>query len=184
MGISHPSHKALHDSEQVSLAYKLAQRYPNQIEIMPWMQYEEYCSWLEDLDAAIIMSCQGMESRFSIRTRFTELLERQIPIFCNDGDYFSDWIKKYQLGVIVEPGNLREELDSFLSGDLKLSASYEELYQNHSFESILNKLNSLLKIEPEKRVRENNPYLKLQVKKFYYVKRKLRQIVRDIFKIK
>lgn len=182
MGISHPSHAALHDSEQVSLAYKLAQQYPNQIEIIPWMQYEDYCSRLRDLDAAIILGHQGTESRFSIRTRFTELLERQIPIFCNDGDYFSDWIKKHQLGVIVTPDNLSEKLDSFLSGKLKLYPSYEDLFQSHSFDSILKKFNDLLKTGQEKGNSVNHPYVNLRVKKFYFVKRKLRQIFRDIFK--
>ncbi len=144
VGIEHPTDTRLHNHHQIQDAKNLANDFPRQVQIISWLKYEQYCSWLQNLDLAIVISKPGNESRFSIRTRFCELLENQIPIICNDGDYFSDWIKKYKLGEIVTNETLLDSLNHWKDHHSLDSLNYNEVYKVHSFECLAPRFESFL----------------------------------------
>tara|TARA_B100000674_G_C37964294_1_gene973746 strand:- start:2237 stop:3460 length:1224 start_codon:yes stop_codon:yes gene_type:complete len=175
VGIEHPTDSRLHNSHDIQAAKSLVAEFPNQVQMISWMNYQEYCTWLQNLDLAIVISKPGNESRFSIRTRFCELLERQIPIICNSGDYFSDWIQKYRLGQIVSNENLLQSLN-YWKNNLSIEASaYKDIYKAHSFDSVAPRFKRFLNFNHNLKPKKNNPYLRLKPQGLYYRKHQIRK---------
>ena len=179
VGIEHPTDSRLHNKYQIQEAKNLAKDYPNQVQIISWMNYEEYCSWLQNLDLAIVIGKTGNESRFSIRTRFCELLENQIPIICNQGDYFSDWINRYKLGEVVSSENLLDSLNHWKDNLSVESVQYKEFYKAHSFENLAPCFKRF-KLNINRNPKKSNPYTHMKPKGLYYRKHQLRNFSNNL----
>lgn len=177
VGIEHPTDPRLHDSRQILEARKLVQDFPDQVTKIPWMNYTDYCDWLQELDLAIVFGKAGRESHFSIRTRFTELLERQIPIICNSGDYFSDWIEKYELGSIIEVKNLQNSLQNWISGNHESTPKYDKFFEKHGFDTMLLRFQTFLNSCQSAKIATPNPYLNLKPKSLYLIRYKLKKLL-------
>ena len=176
VGIEHPTDSRLHNIEQVYQAKDLANQFKNQVQILPWMNYAKYCSWLENLDLAIVIGKTGHESRYSIRTRFCELLEKQIPIICNEGDYFSNWIDKFKLGEVVSNETLVNSLNYWKENLIVKTEKYQELYSTHAFEVLAPKFKEFLDVYRKLDPGKNNPYLRQKPKSLYYRQHQLRHL--------
>ena len=175
LGIEHPTDNRLHNSDHIEEAKNLLAQFPNQVQIIPWLNYQDYCTWLQKLDLAIIVSKTGNESRFSIRTRFCELIERQIPIICNDGDYFSDWIQRYKLGQIVNNETLPQSLEFWKNNHSIQPSAYREIYKSHSFEILAPRFKKFLESSQNLKPKIQNPYLRLKPQGLYYRKHQMRK---------
>lgn len=72
-----------------------------------WVPYEERESFLLEADLGLNSHRQGLETRFSFRTRMMDYLWAGLPIITTEGDMLSDLVRQNRLGVIVPCGNPR-----------------------------------------------------------------------------
>jgi glycosyltransferase involved in cell wall biosynthesis len=68
-----------------------------------WTHYEQRADYLLEADAGISLHKDGLETRFSFRTRMLDYLWAGLPIIATNGDAWADLIEKNRLGIIVPP---------------------------------------------------------------------------------
>ena len=71
-----------------------------------WTPYDERESFLAEADLAVISHPGHIETRFSFRTRILDCIWASLPIITTDGDTMADWVKQYNLGLTVPPGDV------------------------------------------------------------------------------
>lgn len=68
-----------------------------------WIPYETRGDYMLDADAAIYSDKESLETRFSHRTRVLDThFWGELPTICSAGDYLSDVVGRYDLGLVVE----------------------------------------------------------------------------------
>ncbi len=68
-----------------------------------WVPYHERQNYLLDADIGISTHFESLETRFSFRTRILDYLWAELPIITTSGDYLSECVEQYRLGLVVPP---------------------------------------------------------------------------------
>lgn len=106
LGTKHPN-----DDVPAMEETEVARRYAKELELINknvffldgWLPYDDRIHYLKRANAALYAHKPSIESRFSHRTRVLDHILMCLPTIATSGDYFSDYINKYNLGVSVEP---------------------------------------------------------------------------------
>ena len=79
-----------------------------------WLPYKDRIYYLNRADAALYAHKPSIESRFSHRTRVLDHILMKLPTIATKGDYFSDYIDSYKLGISVEPFDAQSMADAIV----------------------------------------------------------------------
>lgn len=71
-----------------------------------WVPYEERGDYLLEADIGIICQMDHLETRFAFRTRVLDYLWAGLPIISSRGDCLSRDIERYEMGQVVEVGDV------------------------------------------------------------------------------
>ncbi len=71
-----------------------------------WVPYEERADWLLGSDAAVIASPKTLEAELAVRARFLDYVWCATPSITTAGGTFASDISRYQLGLVVAPGDV------------------------------------------------------------------------------
>lgn len=71
-----------------------------------WVPYEEVKDYILECYAGACTYRTNLETRYSFRTRFVDLIWAGLPILCTEGDVLADRVAKEELGVAVPEGDV------------------------------------------------------------------------------
>lgn len=109
MGIAHPnpmfteysmSDKAVLLSEELGIRNKYV--FFNE----SWVPFDERANFLLDANVGVSTHYVHLETAFSFRTRLLDYLWAGLPIIATEGDNFAPIIEHYQLGLVVDEGDV------------------------------------------------------------------------------
>jgi glycosyltransferase involved in cell wall biosynthesis len=66
-----------------------------------WVGYEEMKNYTLEADISVCTYFQGLETNFSLRTRFLDVFWGEIPLVCTQGDVLAELVKEQRLGLTV-----------------------------------------------------------------------------------
>jgi glycosyltransferase involved in cell wall biosynthesis len=70
-----------------------------------WVPYDDVPDYLLEADAGVCAYSDHLETYYSFRTRFMDLLWAGVPIICTKGDTLAEMIEQEGLGLAVPPGD-------------------------------------------------------------------------------
>jgi glycosyltransferase involved in cell wall biosynthesis len=87
-----------------------------------WVAAEERADYLLDADAALSAHKQSLETHYAFRTRILDHFWAKLPSIVSSGDWFADYIRKEELGLVVPPGDVDATMQAIsrLSSDVEL----------------------------------------------------------------
>lgn len=71
-----------------------------------WVPYAERANYLLEADLGVSLHRDHLETRFSFRTRFLDILWTGLPVVATGGDVFGDLVEREELGRTVAPGDV------------------------------------------------------------------------------
>lgn len=95
-----------------------------------WIPYEERQQALLEADLGISTHFDGLETRFSSRTRLLDYLWAKLPIIATKGDSFADLIEKEEIGVTVPPNDpiqLASAIESLIDAPEKMDMMQKKI---------------------------------------------------------
>jgi GT2 family glycosyltransferase/glycosyltransferase involved in cell wall biosynthesis len=95
-----PAHEMAQKAQQ--LAAEIGEK-DRTIIFIEWVSYQERETLLSEADIGVALHPIHVETRYSIRTRMLDYLWARLPILVTDGDITSEWVRQYNLGVVVPP---------------------------------------------------------------------------------
>lgn len=95
-----PRHEIARKTEQ--LAEEIGEK-DCSILFFEWLSYEDREALLCESDIGVTLHPIHVETRFSLRTRVLDYLWARLPVLITDGDITSEWVRQYELGVVVPP---------------------------------------------------------------------------------
>ncbi len=107
-----PMHKMAEDAQ--SLAEDIGEK-DKSIIFFEWLSYQDREALLSEADIAVSLHPVHIETRYSIRTRILDYIWARLPILSTDGDITSEWIREYELGEVVPPGDTNSVEKALLS---------------------------------------------------------------------
>ena len=66
-----------------------------------WVPYEEIKNYTLEADVSACTYSEGMETNFSLRTRFLDIFWAEVPLICTKGDVLADMVDEHCLGITV-----------------------------------------------------------------------------------
>jgi glycosyltransferase involved in cell wall biosynthesis len=124
MGTKHPNDSVKEMNESIlarSLASKLQLVNKSVYFLDGWVAYEDVPKYIKDADACIYCDKASIETRFSHRTRVLDSIRSNVPTICSSGDYFSDIIQRFEMGIVA----MNRTEDDFANAIMKLKNSPE-----------------------------------------------------------
>jgi glycosyltransferase involved in cell wall biosynthesis len=117
MGTRHPNpqereRKGLRETIALSQELGLDER---TVFFNDWVSYAERANYLLEADVGVSLHCDHLETHFAFRTRFLDCLWAGLPIIATRGDVISDQVKAYDLGRVVEPGDVDGVAEAIVS---------------------------------------------------------------------
>ena len=70
-----------------------------------WVDYDDTANYLCEADIGVCTYFENLETRFSFRSRFPDLLWAELPMLCTRGDTWADLVTRRPLGVAVPERN-------------------------------------------------------------------------------
>lgn len=70
-----------------------------------WIAFEERSSYLCDADIGVSAHAKTIEARYAFRTRVLDYIWAGLPMIVSQGDFFSEWIERHDVGLTVPPGD-------------------------------------------------------------------------------
>jgi glycosyltransferase involved in cell wall biosynthesis len=189
IGLEHPFHRELTSScPALSRVRELEKLFPGRIKVFPWLPYQEYLEMLAEIDLAVVLHKNSLEADYSMRTRFIEILENRVPLFCSEGGELSEKLRQYGLGRIIDNNSaevLYREILAFLKNPKQLSGDYDSFAAIYDFATLQKNLTGVLnaadKLPQRHKSFRKSPYLRMGLSSFYYlyyrVRRKLYKIM-------
>jgi glycosyltransferase involved in cell wall biosynthesis len=98
-----PQHEMAERTE--ALATEIGEK-DRTIHIIEWLPYEEREALLCEADIGVTLHPIHVETRYSIRTRVLDYMWARLPILITDGDITSEWVRRFDLGIVVPPLNV------------------------------------------------------------------------------
>jgi glycosyltransferase involved in cell wall biosynthesis len=77
-----------------------------------WVPYEERGAMLLEADVGASLHVEGVETRYSFRTRVLDYLWGGLPILATEGDPLGDLIRSEELGAVVPYGDVQAVADA------------------------------------------------------------------------
>ncbi|MGD1994481.1 MAG: glycosyltransferase [Anaerolineae bacterium] len=71
-----------------------------------WVPYAERANYLLEADVGVSLHRDHLETRFSFRTRFLDILWTGLPVVATRGDVFGELVEREALGRVVAPGDV------------------------------------------------------------------------------
>ncbi len=178
VGCEHPFDSNLHQKESLENLKALEKRFPQQLAVKPWLDYESYLSFLKTVHQAVILHKDTAEARYCIRTRYFELMEEGIPLLCSPGGCLAPILEKAGAATMMnstEPGQLLKALEACLEQALKPKARYSQIYPLFNKEALsATLLERLRQPMPQSRLL-HNPYISVKPKPYYYKRFRIRE---------
>ena len=66
-----------------------------------WVDYDDTANYLCEADIGVCTYFDSLETHFSFRSRFLDLLWTELPILCTRGDIWAELVTRRPLGVAV-----------------------------------------------------------------------------------
>ncbi len=107
---------------------------------------------MDTVDLGIVLHKHDLEATYCIRTRYCELLERQIPMIVSSGGYFEPYLKRGNLARCLEDPQLIDGgIKSIIQNGFE-NRNYSEIFESHDQQllakSLQNYINEVLKLKP------------------------------------
>jgi len=106
MGASYPALRNLglgnRFREAVELSRELGLYNRNVFFDVGWIPYEEMKNYTLEADISVCTYFEGMETNFSLRTRFLDIFWAEVPLVCTQGDVLADMVDERHLGITVK----------------------------------------------------------------------------------
>jgi len=116
-GTRHPNPHVAQVPSQTESAMALA----NQLGLLDkavffgdWVPYQEWTNVLLECDIALTLHHDTMETRLAFRSRVLEYIWAGLPIIATEGDATSELIEHYELGYLVQEGDVNAVRDAIL----------------------------------------------------------------------
>jgi len=100
---SRPSPSVAQSTEEALRISKELGLYDKQVFFTPWIPYQERQNYLLEADMGISTHFESLESRFAFRTRILDYLWCELPVIATKGDFWSDFIEREGLGIVLDP---------------------------------------------------------------------------------
>ena len=146
LGTRHPN-PLVPAHEMAQKAQKLAAEIGEKdrsIIFIEWVSYQERETLLSEADIGVAMHPIHVETRYSIRTRMLDYLWARLPILVTDGDITSEWVRQYNLGVVVppfDPQAISTGLNLLLDRQkADFSQAFEPLFERYRWSSVIEPL--------------------------------------------
>jgi glycosyltransferase involved in cell wall biosynthesis len=88
--------------ETVELSRQLGLYNRNVFFDIGWVSYEEMKNYTLEADISVCTYFEGMETNFSLRTRFLDIFWAEVPLICTQGDVLAEMVDEHQLGLTVK----------------------------------------------------------------------------------
>lgn len=99
----------------LALSHEMGLKNANVFFLEQWSRYSERSGYLNGATAGLVCHRDHVETRFAFRTRVLDYLWAGLPIVTSDGDEFADLVRKFDLGIVVPPGDPQALADAFVS---------------------------------------------------------------------
>ncbi len=70
-----------------------------------WVPHRDVKNYLMESDIGVCTYFDNLETRYSQRTRFVDLMWAELPIICTRGDVLAEMVEVHGLGVVVPEGD-------------------------------------------------------------------------------
>ncbi len=67
-----------------------------------WVPYEEMKNYTLEADLSVCTYFEGLETNFSLRTRFLDVFWAEVPLICTKGDVLAESVEEHRLGLTVK----------------------------------------------------------------------------------
>jgi GT2 family glycosyltransferase len=114
LGTRHPN-PTVPRHEMVNKAEKLAEEIGEKdksITFLDWVPYKDRERILSESDLSVTLHPIHVETRFSLRTRVLDAIWAGIPLVVTEGDITSEWIKKYNIGIVCSEFDKKSVADA------------------------------------------------------------------------
>jgi|GEM_PF-1913447 len=170
VGAKHPFDPQIHNQETLNQFEALSDTYPERVQILPWLSFDQYIDFLKTVDGAIVLHRDTPEATYCLRTRFCELLELGIPLICSKGGFYAKFIEEKQIGYVIEENSSQEvqiALQKMVDSKNGLAGSFAPIYAAFSFPRLQCRLREAL-LKPVRKKEPQNPYLNISTVPFFY----------------
>ena len=99
----------------LALSHEMGLKDANVFFLEQWSRYSERSGYLNGATAGLVCHRDHVETRFAFRTRVLDYLWAGLPIVTSDGDEFADLVRKFDLGIVVPPGDPQALADAFVT---------------------------------------------------------------------
>ncbi|MDH6239013.1 glycosyltransferase involved in cell wall biosynthesis [Aurantimicrobium minutum] len=136
-----------------------------------WVEYEERASYLLEADLGITTHFDTLETTFSFRTRMLDYIWAGLPVVSTEGDFFSDQIKRLNLGKVADFESPEEIADSILGllndNDeyFQAKSNIEKLKNDFYWDKVAAPLINALENAPLPRAKKDKRYLLLPLRR-------------------
>jgi len=114
--VSHPDHEVRPNAAKAQLlAINSGLLQKSVFFLEGWTPYDERDRYLRGATIGLVCHQDHVETRFAFRTRVLDYLWAGLPIVTSDGDEFADLIRKFDLGIVVPPGDPQALADAFVT---------------------------------------------------------------------
>jgi hypothetical protein len=171
VGCVHPFDLNLHQKDSYKKLKDLEAKYHGRLTLLPWLPYADYLNFLKTVHQAVVLHKDTPEARYSLRTRYFELIEEGIPLLCSAGGCLAPILEKCKAATFLsnpEPDHLLEQLEACLNQALEPKGRFSEIYPLFHKEHLSQKLLERLRMPVPKSDPPSNPYLTLKPTHYYY----------------
>jgi len=79
-----------------------------------WVDYDDTANYLCEADVGVCTYFESVETHFSFRSRFLDLLWTELPILCTRGDIWAELVERRPLGIAVPESNENALVEAIL----------------------------------------------------------------------
>ena len=135
-----------------------------------WVEYEERASYLLEADLGITTHFDTLETTFSFRTRMLDYIWAGLPVVSTEGDFFSDQIKRLNLGKVADfesPEHIANSILGLLNDNdayIEAKSHIEKLRNDYYWDKVAAPLVYALQNTPLPRSKKDKKYLILPLR--------------------
>jgi hypothetical protein len=135
MGIKspNPSTAKMTAAAQAIELSKALNLYNQRVFFNDWVPYQDRQNYLLEADIGASLHLNHIETRFSFRTRLLDYIWAGLPILTSAGDVMSEVVARWQLGRVVQGGNVEQVSQALV--EFATTTNLRQYYQPH-FERI------------------------------------------------
>lgn len=116
---------------------------------IPWVSFADRFKWYDLADYILTISQEGMENKFSWRTRTVDFLSSDTPILTNGGDPLSDVLIKTGNAFKIDTKNLAQSISAQINNAVFDSSARVAIREKLQWKNTVKPLADYLKNAPE-----------------------------------